>query len=90
MSLDNSIAFPNPLRQNHGHTEAVKALVPGVRVIGRVVFTNSARFPQGMPPGVSSLHSLVGDLREELGIELFGSAREVFTRLHGSDFRIPA
>ena len=24
-----SIAFPNPLRQNHGHTEAVKALVAG-------------------------------------------------------------
>lgn len=69
-----SIAFPNPLRQNHGHTEAVKALVPGVRVIGRVVFTNSARFPQGMPPGVSSLRSLAGDLREELGIDLYHAA----------------
>ena len=70
------ITFPNPLRQNHGHTEAVKALVPGVRVIGRVVFTNSARFPQGMPPGVSSLHSLVGDLREELGIDLLSCRPE--------------
>lgn len=69
-----SIAFPNPLRQNHGHTEAVKALVPGVGVIGRVVFTNSAQFPQGMPPGVSSLRSLAGDLREELGIDLYHAA----------------
>lgn len=69
-----SIAFPNPLRQNHGHTEAVKALVPGVRVFGRVVFTNSAQFPQGMPPGVSSLRSLAGDLREELGIDLYHAA----------------
>ncbi len=69
-----SIAFPNPLRQNHGHTEAVKALLPGVRVIGRVVFTNSAQFPQGMPPGVSSLRSLAGDLREELGINLYHAA----------------
>jgi hypothetical protein len=69
-----SIGFPNPLRQNHAHTEAVKALVPGVRVIGRVVFTDSARFPQGIPPGVSSLRSLAGDLRKELGVELYHAA----------------
>ncbi len=44
--------FQNPLRQNYGHIQAVQALVPGVPVLGRVVFTDDARFQQGMPASV--------------------------------------
>ncbi|WP_295440543.1 nuclease-related domain-containing protein [uncultured Thiodictyon sp.] len=62
-----SVTFQNPLRQNYAHTQAVKALVPGVPVFGRVVFTDDARFPKGMPDGVSSLRDLRRDLREVLG-----------------------
>lgn len=62
-----SFTFQNPLRQNYAHTQAVKALVPGVPVFGRVVFTDEARFPKGMPDGVSSLRDLGRDLREVLG-----------------------
>ncbi len=64
-----SHAFQNPLRQNHGHIEAVKALVPGVPIVGRVVFTDAAAFPQGVPAGVSTLCSLAEDLRAALGPE---------------------
>ena len=62
-----SVTFQNPLRQNYAHTQAVKALVPGVPVFGRVVFTDDSRFPKGMPEGVSSLRDLRRDLREVLG-----------------------
>ncbi|TVQ86228.1 MAG: NERD domain-containing protein [Chromatiaceae bacterium] len=47
--------FQNPLRQNFGHIAAVKFHAPGVPVLGRVVFTNRARFPKGMPEGVVAL-----------------------------------
>ncbi|MBV5275722.1 MAG: NERD domain-containing protein [Lamprocystis purpurea] len=47
-----SFRFQNPVRQNYLHTQAVKALVPGVPVLGWVVFTDSARFPKGKPDGV--------------------------------------
>ncbi|WP_295393600.1 hypothetical protein [uncultured Thiodictyon sp.] len=55
------------MRQNYAHTQAVKALVPGVPVFGRVVFTDDSRFPKGIPEGVSSLRDLNRDLREVLG-----------------------
>ena len=70
-----SHAFQNPLRQNHGHVEAVKALVPGVPIVGRVVFADAAAFPQGVPAGVSTLRSLAEDLRAELGPESRPAAR---------------
>ena len=62
-----SFRFQNPVRQNYLHTQAVKALVPGVPVLGWVVFTDSARFPKGKPDGVSSLRDLRRDLRDKLG-----------------------
>ena len=57
-----SYRFQNPLRQNYGHVQAVKALAPGAPVLGRVVFTDDARFPQGAPEGVS----ILADLRRTL------------------------
>jgi hypothetical protein len=69
-----SYTFQNPLRQNYAHTEAVKALVPEVRVFGRVVFTDAARFPKGLPTGVSSLSTLRTDLRHELTDGLDGAS----------------
>lgn len=67
--------FQNPLRQNHAHVEAVKALLPGVPIVGRVVFTGTADFPQGVPAGVSTLRSLAEDLSAELGPESSPAAR---------------
>lgn len=64
-----SFPFQNPLRQNYGHVQAVKALAPGVPVLGRVVFTDAAHFRNGAPNGVSMLR----DLRRDLAI-LIGDA----------------
>lgn len=50
--------FENPLRQNYGHVKAIEALVPGVPVAGLVVFTDRARFPKGLPQGVTTLSLL--------------------------------
>ncbi len=58
-----SFTFQNPLRQNYLHIQALKALVPNVPIQGRVVFTNTARFPKGVPEGVSSLSTLKVDLK---------------------------
>lgn len=58
-------AFQNPLRQNYAHLKAIESLALGVPVIGRVVFTNSAQFPKGVPEGVSRLSTLAADLASE-------------------------
>jgi hypothetical protein len=58
--------FQNPLHQNALHIKAVQALQLGAPVLGQVVFTNAARFPMGLPAGVSLLHSLREDLSEHL------------------------
>ncbi len=50
-----TIKISNPLRQNYGHVQAVRALVGStVPVSGQVVLTGSAIFPGGMPDGVLS------------------------------------
>jgi hypothetical protein len=58
-----SFTFQNPLRQNYLHTQALQALTPGVPIQGRVVFTDAARFPKGVPEGVSTLSTLKTDLK---------------------------
>ena len=58
-----SFTFQNPLRQNYLHLQALKALTPGVPIQGRVVFTDAARFPKGIPEGVSTLSTLKTDLK---------------------------
>ena len=58
-----SFTFQNPLRQNYLHTQALKALTPGVPIQGRVVFTDAARFPKGVPEGMSTLSTLKVDLK---------------------------
>lgn len=60
--------FRNPLRQNYGHIKAIEAALPDTPVHGRVVFSDRARFPKGMPQGVIQ----VGNLERELGL-VFGS-----------------
>ena len=54
--------FQNPLRQNYSHIKAVQALAPGVPVLGLVVFMDRARFPKGIPAGVTKLQTLRGSL----------------------------
>lgn len=53
-----SYQFENPLHQNYLHTEALKALLPGRRVQGLVVFVGGGIFPKGMPNGVTTLLGL--------------------------------
>ncbi|HYQ90480.1 MAG TPA: nuclease-related domain-containing protein, partial [Candidatus Competibacteraceae bacterium] len=69
-----SFAFLNPLRQNYLHLQALKALVPTVPLQGRVVFTDAARFPKGIPEGVSTLSTLKNDLKTWLKDRADGSA----------------
>jgi len=57
-----SFTFQNPLRQNYLHLQALKALAPKAPIQGRVVFTDAARFPEGVPEGVSTLSTLKTDL----------------------------
>ncbi|ADC62747.1 nuclease-related domain-containing protein [Allochromatium vinosum] len=54
--------FQNPCRQNYAHVKAVEALGLDVPILERVVFTDSARFPHGLPEGVSQLATLETDL----------------------------
>lgn len=55
-------SFQNPLRQNYLHLKAVEVLAGGAPVWGRVVFTQAARFPKGLPEGVSQVSTLRQDL----------------------------
>ena len=57
--------FQNPLLQNSLHVKAVEALQLEVPVHGMVVFTNAARFPKGLPVGVSQLWRLEDDLDQQ-------------------------
>jgi hypothetical protein len=62
MVKEGSFKFTNPLLQNTLRVQAVRHLVPGVPVAGRVVFTPEGSFPRGRPAGVSMLNSLPDDL----------------------------
>ncbi|QIT54118.1 NERD domain-containing protein [Aquisalimonas sp. 2447] len=59
-----SIQVQNPLRQNWGHVQAVKALV-GDRapVHGHVVVGGRAQFPKGEPAGVQRPRELAAEFR---------------------------
>jgi hypothetical protein len=53
-----SFKMNNPLHQNYGHIQALKALLPGTPIHGLVAFAGSARFPKGMPEGVATTAGL--------------------------------
>lgn len=50
--------FRNPLGPLSERTGAVKALIPGVSVEGRVVFLDGGEFPKGVPPDVLTVDQL--------------------------------
>lgn len=62
MIKSRSYKFANPLPENVFRVQSVQHLLPGVPVIGRVVFTRDAQFPREMPRGVSMLDTLLDDL----------------------------
>ena len=68
--------FDNPLLGMPARLQAVKALVPDVPVIGRVVFTCLGQFQKGKPEGVSTCDTLNADL------EAFFASRVDADRLH--------
>jgi len=67
--------FQNPIRQNHKHVLAVRALLDFVRaehVHSVVVFTGDAVFKTNKPPGVFTCREMQG--------HIFGFLQEVLTR----------
>lgn len=76
-------SFQNPLRQNYAHVQAVKALRLGVPVLERVVFTNTARFPKGLPEGVSRLATLAKDLKPYRAGVVSKALQQAWQRLDG-------
>lgn len=59
---DKSFKFNNPLRENYARVQAVRALVPGVPVQGRVVYSSAGKFPRRIPEGVSMIETLQDDV----------------------------
>jgi hypothetical protein len=86
-----SYRFPNPLYENRLRVQAVRALLPGVPVQGRVVFTGEGWFANEPPAGVSRLETLARDLGLSTGGEVaptYRAAWEVFKQeLHAADDR---
>lgn len=76
-------AFQNPLRQNYAHVQAIKALGLGVPVLERVVFTDAARFPKGLPEGVSRLATLAEDLEPYRAGVVSDAWRQAWKQLEG-------
>lgn len=60
-----SYKFTNPLYYNQLCTQVVKEMLPGMPVVGRVVFTNHGEFPKGKPEGVSLISELTNDLLDK-------------------------
>ena len=73
--------LPNPLRQNAGHVRALQRLLPEAAVCGRVVFTDAAHFPTGVPEGVSRLSSLPADLAPLLAVPANDRVADAWRRL---------
>jgi hypothetical protein len=55
--------FSNPLEKMPDRLQAVKAIVPDIPVVGRVIFTCLGDFPKGVPEGVSVCDTLIKDLQ---------------------------
>jgi len=55
----------NSIHQNHRHIKAVQALISGVPVFGQVIFTGSAKPPEGCSERVCTLHDFA---REAVGL----------------------
>ena len=62
-----SFRFQNPLRQNHAHIKALELVLPDAPIFGRVVFTDRARFPKGVPEGVTLARDMARELQTDIG-----------------------
>lgn len=60
-----SYKFDNPLPYLQLCTAAVQYLVPGIPVLGRVVFTQAGEFPKGIPTDVVMTDGLLESIRNE-------------------------
>lgn len=58
-----SFKFTNPLLSNSNYVQAVKGLINGAEVIGRVIFAGENSFPKGIPIGVIELETLDNELK---------------------------
>ena len=56
-----SYKFTNPIYYNQLCSQIVKEMLPGVPVVGQVVFTHHGEFPKGKPEGVSMLVNLANE-----------------------------
>ncbi len=57
-----SYKFPNPLRDLEVCESAVRGVINGANVIGRIVFESSCQFPKGKPDKISLLHEMHDEL----------------------------
>ena len=59
-----SYKFPNPLYQNAERVMAIRDRFPDLQVRGCVLFTQSGRFPKGIPDGVCTMHTIYDELKQ--------------------------
>lgn len=65
--------FQNPIHQNYKHILAVRELLdflPKNQIIGHVVFSGTAEFRNGKPPGVFTLPEFIKHLKSEYAPEI--------------------
>ncbi len=76
--------FQNPLRQNHLHVQAIKAIIgENVEVIGQVIFVGDAKFRE-MPEGVSGLSELKRHLRMVKGMPVPAEIEQAWIKLQAA------
>lgn len=76
-----SFRFPNPLHEGRLRVQALRALLPGVPVQARVVFTGEGWFVNAPPDGVSRLETLEQDLGLSGGGEVAPAWRAAWDEL---------
>ena len=56
--------FPNPLLSLDLYLQSIQTILPGIQLVGRVVFTSQCEFPKGTPKGVIRLDCLHRELEK--------------------------
>jgi Nuclease-related domain len=63
ISRDQRYNFRNPLYGIQDQVMALRALVPEIKIVPRIIFTRHASFPKGRPDGVELLEEFAKPLR---------------------------
>lgn len=63
ISHDRRYSFRNPMYGIHDQVMALRALVPEIEIVPRIIFTRRASFPKGRPDAVELLEEFAKPLR---------------------------